>query len=121
MTTRLPKASSPPSRPNAWPVRCRRRGLPPGSSSSTTFKPSTIRTLHLKLTITPAHFFEDRSVKKAKAGQAVDHSKTIEAESAEQRELRRLRAENDYLREQREILKKALGICSAQMPASVSR
>ena len=60
-------------------------------------------------------------VKKAKAGQALSHSKTIEAESTEQRELRRLRAENDYLRQQRDILKKALGILSAEVPASVSR
>jgi transposase len=60
-------------------------------------------------------------VKQAKAGQALKHPKTLEAESAEQRELRRLRAENGYLRQQRDILKKALGICSAEVPASVSR
>ena len=60
-------------------------------------------------------------VKKAKAGQALNHSKTLDSESVEQRELRRLRAENDYLRQQREILKKALGICSAEVPSNVSR
>ena len=73
-------------------------------------------------------------VKQARAGQALKQSKTLEAESPEpfrqaqgpepaegQRELRRLRAEVDYLRQQRDILKKALGILSAEMPASVSR
>ena len=60
-------------------------------------------------------------VKKAKGGQALNHSKTLDAESPEQRELRRLRAENDCLRQQRDILKKALGILSAEMPAHVSR
>ena len=59
--------------------------------------------------------------KKAKSGQALSHSKTLEAESTEPRELRRLRAENEDLREPREILKKALGILSAEVPASVSR
>ena len=43
------------------------------------------------------------------------------AETGEQPELRRQRQEVGYLREQREILKKALGICSAQMPGSDSR
>ena len=43
------------------------------------------------------------------------------AETGEQRELRRLRQEVGYLREQREILKKALGICSVQMPRNASR
>ena len=41
-------------------------------------------------------------------------------ESATERELRRLRQENEYLREQRDILKKALGILSAGMPKDVS-
>lgn len=41
-------------------------------------------------------------------------------ESAAERELRRLRQENEYLREQRDILKKALGILSAGMPKDVS-
>ena len=60
-------------------------------------------------------------VKKAKAGQALNHPKTLDAESAEQRELRQLRQENQYLRQQRDILKKALGILSAEVPANVSR
>ena len=60
-------------------------------------------------------------VRQAKAGHALSHSKTLDAESAKQRELRRLRAEVDYLRQQREILKKALGILSAEVPANVSR
>ncbi len=60
-------------------------------------------------------------VKKARAGQGLAQPKTLDAESPEQRELRRLRAENDYLRQQRDILKKALGILSAEVPAHVSR
>ena len=74
-------------------------------------------------------------VKRARAGQVLSHPKTLDSESAEQRELRRLRAEVDYLRQQREILKKACGrggggdkrglvdgrLCSAEVPASVSR
>jgi transposase len=60
-------------------------------------------------------------VKKARAGQGLSEPKTLEAESPEQRELRRLRAENDYLRQQRDILKKALGILSAEVPANGSR
>jgi transposase-like protein len=60
-------------------------------------------------------------VKKARAGQEMAQPKTLEAESPEQRELRRLRAENDYLRQQRDILKKALGILSAEVPANASR
>ena len=53
-------------------------------------------------------------IKKAKAGQAPTEPATLAAETAEQRELRRLRQENAYLRQQRDILKKALGICSAE-------
>ena len=41
-------------------------------------------------------------------------------ESEPERELRRLRQENAYLRQQRDILKKALGILSAGMPKDVS-
>ena len=44
--------------------------------------------------------------------------KTLSAETPEQRELRRLRQENDYLRRQRDILKKACSILSAEMPPS---
>jgi len=60
-------------------------------------------------------------VKQARAGQSLSQPKTLEAESPEQRELRRLRAENDYLRQQRDILKKALGILSAEVPANFLR
>jgi transposase len=41
-------------------------------------------------------------------------------ESLTEREMRRLRQENEYLRQQRDILKKALGILSAGMPKDVS-
>ena len=60
-------------------------------------------------------------VKKARAGQVPAEPATLAAETAEQRELRRLRQENAYLRQQRDILKKALGILSAEMPSNASR
>jgi transposase-like protein len=55
-------------------------------------------------------------VRRARDGERLTQVGTLDAESAEQRELRRLRQENDYLRRQRDILKKALGIVSAEMP-----
>src|SRR5262245_44114528 len=58
----------------------------------------------------------ERWVKDTRAGQAPSEPKTLTAESPQQRELRRLRQDNDYLRRQRDILKKALGILSAEMP-----
>jgi transposase len=42
-------------------------------------------------------------------------------ETSERRELRRLRQENDYLRQQRDRLKKALGILSAEVPPRATR
>jgi len=60
-------------------------------------------------------------VKKARVGQSATQPATLAAETAEQRELRQLRQEVDYLRQQREILKKALGILSAEMPRNASR
>ena len=60
-------------------------------------------------------------VKRARIGQAPTQAATLALETPEQRELRRLRQEVDYLRQQRDILKKALGICSAEMPHNVSR
>jgi transposase len=57
-------------------------------------------------------------IKAAESGKAQSQSSTLEGESAEQREMRRLRQENDYLRRQRDILKKALGIVSAEMPGN---
>ncbi|MEO6785464.1 MAG: transposase, partial [Chthoniobacteraceae bacterium] len=47
-------------------------------------------------------------IRKARAGHGPTQAATLDAESEEQRELRRLRQENDYLREQRDILKNAL-------------
>ena len=55
-----------------------------------------------------------------KAGQGLKESATLASETPEQRELRRLRQENEYLRRQRDILKKALGILSAEMPPNAS-
>jgi transposase-like protein len=47
---------------------------------------------------------------------------SLAAESPEQRELRRLRQELDYVSRQRDILKKALAIVSnEQPPTSASR
>jgi transposase-like protein len=45
----------------------------------------------------------------------------LSAESPEQRELRRLRQEIEYVSRQRDILKKALGILSAEMPPHALR
>jgi transposase-like protein len=59
-------------------------------------------------------------VAQAKAGQTPGEPRTLSTETPEQRELRRLRQENDYLRRQRDILKKACGILSAEMPPHVS-
>jgi transposase-like protein len=53
-----------------------------------------------------------RWVAQSKNGGALCESKTLAAETADQRENRRLRQENDYLRRQRDILKKALAIVS---------
>lgn len=62
----------------------------------------------------------NRWVALTKAGVAPTEPKTLTVETAEQRELRRLRQENDYLRRQRDILKKAVGILSAEMPPGSS-
>ena len=59
-------------------------------------------------------------VKQAQAG-ALSEPKTLAGETPEQRELRRLRQENDYLRRQREILKKALAIVSDTTPSSATK
>ena len=60
-------------------------------------------------------------IKQARAGHGPTQPATLGAESEEQRELRRLRQEVGYLRQQRDILKKALGILSAEMPRNASR
>ena len=59
-------------------------------------------------------------VKQAQAG-ALTEAKTLANETPEQRELRRLRQENDYLRRQRDILKKALAIVSDENPSSATK
>jgi transposase-like protein len=59
--------------------------------------------------------------RQASGGQSLQEPKTVAQESPEQRELRRLRQENEYLLRQRDILKKALGILSAEMPPHASR
>lgn len=53
-----------------------------------------------------------RWVTAAKLGGSQTQPRTLAAESPEQRENRRLRQELDYLRRQRDILKKALAIVS---------
>ena len=59
-----------------------------------------------------------RWLKESQRGESLSESKTLSAETPEQRELRRLRQENDYLRRQRDILKKACSILSAEMPSN---
>jgi transposase len=51
-------------------------------------------------------------------GQELKEPATLGSETPEQRELRQ---ENEYLRRQRDILKKPLGILSAEMPQNASR
>jgi transposase-like protein len=51
----------------------------------------------------------------------LSESKKLASETPEQRELRRLKQENDYLRRQRDILKKALAIVSDSNPSSDSK
>jgi hypothetical protein len=46
---------------------------------------------------------------------------TLDGESSMQREMRRMRQEIDYLRRQRDILKKALSIVSVDVPGSALR
>ena len=65
-----------------------------------------------------AHWSLSRWVKDAQSGQNLSEPKTLSAETPEQRELRRLRQEKDYLRRQHDILKKACSILSAGMPPS---
>jgi transposase-like protein len=62
-----------------------------------------------------------RWVEQARAGQALSEPKTLSVETPEQRELRRLRQELEYVSRQRDILKKALGILSAELPPNASR
>ena len=57
----------------------------------------------------------------ANMGRAQREPASLAAETPEQRELRRLQQENDYLRQQRDILKKALGILSAEVPPHATR
>ena len=62
-----------------------------------------------------------RWVEQIEKGQTLGEPRTVAVETPEQRELRRLRQENDYLRRQRDILKKACGILSAEVPAGNMR
>lgn len=57
-----------------------------------------------------------RWVELRQGGQKQKQPQTVAEETAEQREMRRLRQENDYLRRQRDILKKALSIVSNEHP-----
>jgi transposase len=58
-------------------------------------------------------------VRQARAGGKPSEPKTLASESPEQRELRRLRQQLAYVERQRDILKKALGILSAETPLPV--
>jgi transposase len=57
-------------------------------------------------------------LKVTQGGQALNESKRLSSETPEQREIRRLRQENDYLRRQRDIFKKACSILSAEVQPS---
>jgi transposase len=57
------------------------------------------------------HWSLSRWLKDAQHGQALSEPKTLSSETPEQREIRRLRQENDYLRRQRDILKKPAASC----------
>jgi transposase len=65
-----------------------------------------------------SHWSLSRWLKDAQCGLSCSEPKTLSAETPEQRELRRLRQENDYLRRQRDILKKACSILSAEVQPS---
>ena len=65
-----------------------------------------------------SHWSLSRWLKAAQGGEALSQPKTLSSETAEQREIRRLRQENDYLRRQRDILKKACSILSAEVQPS---
>jgi transposase len=65
-----------------------------------------------------SHWSLSRWLKEAQCGQALSEPKMLSSETPEQRELRRLRQENDYLRRQRDILKKACSILSAEVQPS---
>lgn len=60
-------------------------------------------------------------VRGAEEGQVLSEPKTLALETLEQRELRRLRQDLEYVSRQRDILKKALGVLSAEMPPDASR
>ena len=60
-------------------------------------------------------------VRRAEEGQMLSEPKTLALETPEQREVRRLWQELEYVSRQRDILKKALGILSAEMLAHGSR
>ena len=59
-------------------------------------------------------------IKRAEGG-ALSEPEKLATETPEQRQLRRLQQENDYLRRQRDILKKALAIVSDSSPSSDSK
>jgi transposase len=65
-----------------------------------------------------SHWSLSRWLKDAQHDQALSEPKTLSSETPEQREIRRLRQENDYLRRQRDILKKACSILSAEVQSN---
>lgn len=68
-----------------------------------------------------SHWSLKNWIKLAKVGKEQTQVGAMDGESSSQREIRRMRQEIDYLRRQRDILKKALGIVSAYVPGSVLR
>ncbi len=62
-----------------------------------------------------SHWSLSRWLKATQDGEGLSEPSTLSSETSEQREIRRLRQENDYLRRQRDILKKACSILSAEV------
>jgi transposase-like protein len=65
-----------------------------------------------------SHWSLSRWLKASRSGEALREPNTLSCETPQQREIRRLRQENDYLRRQRDILKKACSILSAEVQPS---
>ena len=68
-----------------------------------------------------SHWSLKNWIKLAKVGKEQTQVGSMAQESSSQREIRRLRQEVDYLRRQRDILKKALSIVSVDVPGSALR
>lgn len=68
-----------------------------------------------------SHWSLKNWIKLPKVGKEQTQVGSMTEETSSEREIRRLRQEVDYLRRQRDILKKALGIVSVDVPGGVLR